>query len=218
METDADVRGADLLLSALPRTAQVLDVTAHCRLHQFYGSRQGAVEKLGLLAPDELQSLARPHPVTASPTGVSLDDIDRKILRELAIDGRLSTDQISRAANSPVAMVRRRIDSLVDREVLYFDVELDNRLLNNGVEAVLWLKVEPSSLHEAGITLGSHREVAFAAACTGPAALLAYVSVSDPTTLYTYLTSSIATLPGVREVESAPVIRVLKGPGTLLPP
>ena len=86
-------------------------------------------------------------------------------------------------------------------------------LLARGVEAVLWLKVEPAALHAVGTAVGGHQEVDFAAACTGSFALLAYVSTPNPESLYVYLTSSVATLVGVREVESAPVIRLLKGPG-----
>lgn len=214
--TTHDSSGSDLLLSTLPRTNQVLDVTAQCRLHQFFGGRQGAIEMLDLMSADELTSLARVRPATTRASVDDLDDVDRAILRELAIDGRTSTEHLTRATSCPASTVRRRIDSLVERGVLYFDVELDNRLLGNNVEAVLWVTVSPSSLHEAGVALGSHREVAFAAAYTGTAALVAYVSVSQPRALYAYLTSSVACLPGVLAVETAPALKTVKGPGALL--
>ena len=35
--------GSDLLLSTLPRTARVLEIDAHCRLHLYFGGRRGAV-------------------------------------------------------------------------------------------------------------------------------------------------------------------------------
>jgi DNA-binding Lrp family transcriptional regulator len=219
VQTRAHARGEDLLLSALPKTAHVLDVQAHCRLHEFFGSRHGAVEKLGLLEPEQIEALSDRRSVGRSSTSVApLDQIDRTILEQLALDGRCSIERLSGAASTPAATVRRRLDSLRERGVLYFDVELDNRLLDRGVEAVLWVKVQPARLQEAGSALGTHPEVAFAAACTGPASLLAYVSTSDPGSLYAYLTSSVASLPGVLEVESAPVIRVLKGPGALVAP
>jgi DNA-binding Lrp family transcriptional regulator len=214
VRTGSGERGEDLLLSTLPRTARVLAVQAYCRLHQYFGGQQGAVEKLDLLRPDQIAALldGRATP-TPEPGPVELDRIDRAILAELALDGRSRLELLAGVTSAPVATVRRRVESLRDRGVLFFDVELDNRLLARGVEAVLWLKVEPAALHAAGTALGAHREVAFAAACTGPFALLAYVSTPDPGSLYGYLTTSVATLPGVRDVESAPVIRLLKGPG-----
>lgn len=211
-------RGDDLLLSALPRTSHVLAVDAFRRLHQYFGGQQGAIEKLDLLRPDQVAALlaGRVAPTT-SRKPVELDKIDRGILAELALDGRCAVERLASVTSEPAATVRRRLASLRDRGVLYFDVELENRLLARGVEAVLWLKVEPASLHDVGTAVGVHREVAFAAACTGPFALLAYVSTPDPASLYAYLTTSIAKLAGVREVESAPVIRLLKGPGPALP-
>lgn len=210
-------RGDDLLLSALPRTSRVLEVQASCRLHQYFGGQQGAVEKLDLLRPDQVAALLGGRAVPRrSREPVVLDPIDRSILDELALDGRCSLEQLATRAFAPAATVRRRLESLRDRGVLYFDVELDNRLLGRSVEAVVWLKVEPAALHEAGTALGAHPEIAFAAACTGPHALLAHVLTPDPGSLYRYLTTSIAALPGVREVESAPVIRLLKGPGQAL--
>lgn len=213
VRTGAGERGGDLLLSTLPRTARVLDVQAHCRLHQYFGGRHGAVEKLDLLHPEQVSALlggrAAPHPVRPA----ELDDTDRALLAELAVDGRSRLDHLARATSVPVATVRRRVESLRDRGVLYFDVELDNRLLARGVEAVLRLKVEPAALHATGTALAAHREVAFAAACTGSFGLLTYVSTPDTGSLYRYLTASIAALPGVREVESAPVLKLVKGPG-----
>lgn len=206
--------GDDLLLSALPRTSSVLAVEAFRRLHQFFGGQQGAIEKLHPLRPAQVAALLDGRVVApAGGAPAKVDALDGRILAELAIDGRCAVDRLVNVTAEPAGTVRRRLESLRNRGVLYFDVELENRSLATGVEAVLWLKVEPAALHEVGTALGAHREVAFAAACTGPFALLAYVSSPDPESLYAYLTTSIAALPGVREVESAPVIKLLKGPG-----
>lgn len=210
-------RGEDLLLSALPRTSRVLQVQASSRLHRFFGGRSGVVEKLDLLRPDQVADLldGRTPPSVGVP--LVLDDVDRGILGELALDGRTGIEQLGAATSTPPETVRRRIQALRELGVLFFDVELDNRLLDRSVEAVLWLTVEPASLHAAGTAMADHPEVAFAVACTGPHALLAHVLTPDPASLYAYLTTSVAALPGVRHVESAPVIRLLKGPGARLP-
>lgn len=213
-----DDHGEDLLLSALPRTARVLTVQAHCRLHQFYGGREGLMGKLGLLGPDEVAALQEGAIQQAhGPGTVDLDGIDSMLLGQLAVDGRVSVERLAVAAATPAETVRRRLQSLRERGVLYFDVDLDNRVLGRGVEAVLWLSVEPARIHETGVALAAHPEMAFVAAYTGPRPLLAYVLTPDPRSLYTYLTTSIATLAGVREVESAMVIRLLKGPGAVVP-
>ena len=146
---------------------------------------------------------------------MTLDHLDRAILAEVEVDGRCSVSRLAAAAKSSHETTRRRLQELVDTGVLFFDVELDNRLLDLAVQNVLWLDVGPRDLHAAGTLLAAQPEVAFAAACTGSAAIVAYVITPNPSALYTYLTTSIAALPGIRSVRSAPVISLLKGPGPL---
>ncbi|GAA3414017.1 hypothetical protein GCM10018952_32980 [Streptosporangium vulgare] len=54
------------------------------------------------------------------------------------------------------------------------------------------------------------------AATTGPTNLMAGVTCRDTRDLYRYLTERVAPLQGVRELETAPVIRTVKRVGTLL--
>jgi hypothetical protein len=54
-------------------------------------------------------------------------------------------------------------------------------------------------------------EVPFAAATTGSTNLLASVLCPDPSALYTYLTTKVATLPSVQQMETAPVLQTLAG-------
>lgn len=65
-------------------------------------------------------------------------------------------------------------------------------------------------------TLAGHPEVSYAAATTGPTNLVASVLAAGPEDLYRYLTVRVGALDGVRHVESAPIVRVLKRSGTLL--
>src|SRR5580693_7749528 len=75
--------------------------------------------------------------------------------------------------------------------------------------------VQPARLDEAGHALAGHSEVAFAAATTGPANLISTALFSDTDHLYQYLTGELARLPGVRSVETAPIIRTLKRTGSV---
>ena len=60
-----------------------------------------------------------------------------------------------------------------------------------------------------------HFEVPFVAATTGPANLVAAAHFRDTRHLYEYLTGELASLPGVRAVETAPIIRTLKRTGSV---
>ncbi|WP_084464104.1 Lrp/AsnC ligand binding domain-containing protein [Microtetraspora fusca] len=79
------------------------------------------------------------------------------------------------------------------------------------------MKVEPRALSAVGAALAGHAEADVVAATTGPTNLMAGVTCRDTRALYRYLTERVAPLSGVRELETAPVIRTVKRVGTLLP-
>ncbi|MFI0421003.1 Lrp/AsnC family transcriptional regulator [Spongiactinospora sp. 9N601] len=79
------------------------------------------------------------------------------------------------------------------------------------------MKVEPSALASVGAAMAAHPEADVVAATTGPTNLMAGVTCRDTRALYRYLTERVAPLHGVRELETAPVIRTVKRVGTLLP-
>jgi DNA-binding Lrp family transcriptional regulator len=140
-------------------------------------------------------------------------DGDEPLLAELARDGRASNAAIAAAIHWHESSVRRRIDELRRSGVVYFEVDVDNRVQGLNAHALLWLSVEPARLEEAGRALATHPEIPFAAATTGPANLVASAVFRDTQHLYEYLTGELAGLPGVTSVETAPIIRTLKRTG-----
>ncbi|PJN41624.1 AsnC family protein [Streptomyces sp. CB02959] len=219
-----------LLLQKLPRTPSVVGVTAHCLLHEFYGGPQSMVSKSGALTAEEAARLCPPAPRPPSPgpaTGfeqgapgspVVLSDADRRLFEALGRDGRAPLAELAAATGWSPTTVRRRLEALRADGVLYYDVDYDLRLFGYGVMVALWLSVAPAELAASGEALAEHPEVAFAGATTGPHNLFASVLCRDTGALYTYLTTRIAALPGVRTMESTPQIRRLKGPGPYLTP
>jgi DNA-binding Lrp family transcriptional regulator len=121
---------------------------------------------------------------------------------------------LTAAASWPRA-ARRRIEELRRSGLLHFEADLDSRLLGANLQATLWLTVEPVQVDAAGRALAEHPEVPFAAATTGPANVVVTALFRDSRHLYEYLTGPLAALPGVRSVETAPIIRTLKRTGSV---
>jgi DNA-binding Lrp family transcriptional regulator len=94
--------------------------------------------------------------------------------------------------------------------VLYFDVQFDQEPLGHDVEAMLWLTVAPAALADVGRALAAHPEVRFAAATTGQANIVAATVYRNSAELYTYLSEKIGALDGVRAVETALTLRLVK--------
>ncbi|MFH8404519.1 Lrp/AsnC family transcriptional regulator [Streptomyces sp. NPDC018019] len=211
-----------LLLQKLPRTPSVVGVTAHCMLHEFFGGPLGLVNKSGALTEEQAARLRHPASAAAdrrtgappaSTSPVTLTAADRRLLDALAEDGRTGLADLATATGWSQSTVRRRLAELRADGILYYDVDYDARHFGFGVMVSLWLSVAPSELADTGEALAQHPEVAFACATTGPHNLFASVLCPDVRALYTYLTTRIAALPGVRHMESSPLIRRVKGAG-----
>lgn len=217
-----DAQDADtLLLEKLPRTQRIVDVSAHALLHVFYGYAASPLLKAGLLTDDQLHALADgvPAPPDDDPgeDPVVLDDLDRALLELLRSDGRIGLDDLAASVRAPASTVRRRVHALRERGVLYFDVDYEDGADRPGATTLMWLTVAPRRVPEVGQALARHPQVAFAAATTGRTNLYASLVPTDAASLYRYVTGPIAELPGVREVETAPVIRTVKRAGTIVP-
>ncbi|MHC5257411.1 Lrp/AsnC family transcriptional regulator [Streptomyces sp. UC4497] len=209
-----------LLLQKLPRTPQVMDVSAHCLLHVFFGKDLSSINKIGPLTPAQVAALTPPSVpkrATDAAPAVTLDDGDRQLLDLLARDGRAAPGELAAATGLSQSTVRRRIAELRAAGVLYFDVEYRLDVLQRNFRAALWLEIDPARLAEAGEALATHPEVPFAAAVTGTANLYASVDATSAQHFYRYLTGPVATLPGLRHTTTAPVHRTFKGPGPYLP-
>lgn len=212
-----------LFLRGLSGSRRVVQISAHSILHDFTPGPWR--EATRALSPAQLALLARggdpPKPPRSrgdypSPrTPLALLPEDEPLLQELARDGRASTAALAAAIHWHESTVRRRIDELRRSGLLYFEVDVDNRVLGLNEHALLWLSVEPARLEEAGSALATHPEIPFAAATTGPTNLVASAVFRDTRHLYAYLTGELAALPGVSSVQTAPIIGTLKRTGSV---
>jgi len=212
-----------LFLRGLPGSRRVVQISAHSILHLFNPGpwreatralSPAQLEKLALLAGGTTPPDPPDHGGAARPP-IPPRDGDEPLLAELARDGRASNAAIAAAIHWHESTVRRRIDELRRSGVVYFEVDVDNRVQGLNAHALLWLSVEPARLEEAGRALATHPEIPFAAATTGPANLVASAVFRDTQHLYEYLTGELAGLPGVTSVETAPIIRTLKRTGSV---
>ena len=207
-----------LLLRGLPGSRRVVQISAHSLLHNFTPKAwQGVTQAL---SEAQLALLARgddpqkpPAPGIAPPL---LQPEDEPLLTELARDGRTSSAALAAEIHWHESTVRRRISELRRSGLLHFEIDLDTRGFGMTVHTVFWLSVEPARLDEVGRTLAKQPEVPFAAATTGPANLVASAHFRNTQHLYEYLTGELASLPGMRSVETAPIIRTLKRTGSVL--
>jgi DNA-binding Lrp family transcriptional regulator len=220
-----------LFLEGLPNSRRVVHISAHSLLRTF-GPPTWSVLTAALTAAQltELQpeSAGRePDPRAKDDREqddreqddivVSLDSDDEELLSHLAHDGRTSTARLAAATGWHESSVRRRIADLRESGALYFDLDLDERVFGMASNSLLWISARPDRLDETGRAMAEHPEAPFVAAITGTSNLLASVVCRDGRHLYDYL-NTLGQLPGIRDIETAPLIRTVKRAGSVLRP
>jgi DNA-binding Lrp family transcriptional regulator len=200
-----------LLLDRLPRTVQVIDLTAYSMLHAFVG---GAYEWTGFEDPLTEEQIAALSPAPrAASSPLALEPDDDLLFAALATDGRLSYAELAGVTGWSESRVARRVDALRAAGALYFDLEIANELLGHPVSALLWLGVAPSGIEHVGESLAREPETAFTAVVTGPANLMVSVTCRDTAHLYRFITERVGALP-VQSLETSTVMRRVKQAGS----
>ncbi|MGW1814026.1 Lrp/AsnC family transcriptional regulator [Streptomyces sp. NPDC002125] len=212
-------RGPDLLPRRLQRSSGVLGVDLSLLLHSFsapWAHWTGfgpplSEEAIALLTAHAPPSVPRPG---ASP--VPPDEEDLPLLAALAEDGRASHAQLAELTGWSAHRVGRRLETLEAAGTLYYDVDLLSQRLGWNLQATLWLRTAPADLHQVGSALVHHPEVAFAGAIAGEHNLMVIVICTDAQDFYRYLTTSLATIPGVDAYTVSIRVRHLKQAASLI--
>ncbi|MFD9302363.1 Lrp/AsnC family transcriptional regulator [Streptomyces sp. NPDC060048] len=204
-----------LLLDKLPRTRRVTGISAHTILRKFFGGPD-AWAGTDALRPDQIAALERPPVLPAPDTPYVLDAAELALLAVLGRDGRAGYPELARATGLSESTARRRLERLRALGAVFFDVEFVPALFGYEAEATLVLTVPPARLAQVGAALAGHREIAFAAAVTGAASLMAVAVCRDTDALYTYLTERIGAVEGVGHVEVIPSLLSVKRAGMLV--
>lgn len=204
----------DLLLAKLPRTQRVIAMSAHSLLAGF--ALPNAWGGLACLDADQVAALL-PAPASADDGELELEPGDQDLLAALARDGRASYAELAAATGWSVATARRRVTQLRHSGVLSLQLDISPAALGFHTQARLWMSVQPAGQIAVGEALATHPEIAFVAATTGSTNLTATVNCRDNRDLHRYLTQRVAPFDAVRTLETAPVIRTIKGAGPRLP-
>jgi DNA-binding Lrp family transcriptional regulator len=194
-------------------TATLLHVFAETGLQEWQGfdARLDAREIAALGARNR-----RDVPVRLTADKPGLTPEDEPLLAPLAADGRLSYAALAAATGRNESAVARRIQTLLERGLLFVDVEVAYALIGFRAAATLWLTVAPADIERVGTEIALHPEVGFVGAVSGPASLVVAVTCRDTADLYRYLTQRLGPITAIRRHEVAITVRHLKQAGTVM--
>ena len=209
-----------VLLQRLTRTSRVVAVTAHSMLQIFAGSEYSVLgpvldeQQVAAVCESRVEGL-RGSAFSGAPT--RLEPADRALVDVLGRDARAPLAELARVTGWSESHVRRRLEWLLSSGTVFFEVDIDPAQIGLRMKARLWITAAPDALASVGEAISYHPEVPFVAATTGPTNLVASAYCRDPGAFYDYLTARLGALPGIRHIETAPIVRTLKRAGRPAP-
>ena len=150
-----------------------------------------------------------------------LDDIDRKILKALLADGRLSNNRLADMvglSNSPCWQRVRRLEN--DGYIAGYTALLDQKLLGAGETIIIEVTLErhdDEMLEIFGRAMAAMPEVLEVYLTTGEYDYFIKVAVSGTAGYEEFLRKRLYKVPGIRHSRSSVVLRCLKRTYSIVP-
>ena len=132
---------------------------------------------------------------------VSLDEIDKAIIRELQIDGRVPYAKLGPAVGLSQAAVRQRVQRLIDHGVMQVVAVTDPLMLGFKLEAMIGVGVD-GDLRSVASKLAEVDNVDYVVVTTGRFDLVIEVVCRDHEELLHIINDTIRAVPGVRATET----------------
>ncbi len=140
----------------------------------------------------------------------SLDDLDKRILKSLQFNGRLSFADLSRELDVAEATVRFRVNRLVSNGIITrFAALLDPAKVGMKVSGAILLKIDPAFLEEACKQLVSFSETQYLFQSTGEYDVVSVIVARDMEHLNS-LIKKTKIIPGVKDARVSVTTRFLK--------
>ena len=140
----------------------------------------------------------------------TIDAQDRRIISLLQLDGRRSNVDIARAIGVGEATVRKRIDRLLRESVIRVVAVPMLDKVGMEIETITMLKVDLRLVDQISETLAAMSEVRSVKYATGEADMIIEAVFPSDDALLRFLTSRLASLPGIRATATSHVLKTIK--------
>ena len=132
---------------------------------------------------------------------VAIDEIDKAIIRELQLDGRMPYAKLGPEVGLSQAAVRQRVQRLIELGVMQVVAVTDPLMLGFGLEAMVGVEVE-GDIRAVAAKLAKVDEVSYVVVTSGRFDLLVEVVCRDNEQLLAVVNDVMRSLPGVRTTET----------------
>ena len=170
----------------------------------------------GQLPEEPTAGSARAHqpdePADGSPRARTrpLDDLDRKIIKMLQVDGRLSNTEIARTLEITETTVRKRIAHLLDERLISIVAVPTPEASGMKLSAILGVSVELTAIRDVASTIRTYPEVRYVGMSTGRYDVMVEAFFTDQEHLLDFVTNKLGRLSGITSLETSVILKVVK--------
>ncbi|MDQ6418816.1 Lrp/AsnC family transcriptional regulator [Paenibacillus sp. LHD-117] len=138
----------------------------------------------------------------AEPVTVEIDDIDRRIIRELNANGRMSYTDLAKEIGLSRVAVQARVNALMEAGVIErFTAVINPERIGIQVSAFFNVEVEPKHLYEAADQLSTEPYVTSLYHMTGPSKLHMHGLFRNNAEMERFMKEKLYVLPGIMSVD-----------------
>ena len=131
-----------------------------------------------------------------------MDELDRKIIEILQLDGRASNARIAREVGVSEGTVRRRLRRLIEDNVVKIIAVPNLDKMGYSTAALIGLQTAPGQLDAVADHLSEMKQVHYVAITTGAFDVFAWVGMTSTEDLGVFLRSQVGTITGVTRTET----------------
>jgi Lrp/AsnC family transcriptional regulator for asnA, asnC and gidA len=139
-----------------------------------------------------------------------LDDLDILLIRELQINPRQRPDFLSRKFGLYESTIRRRIQRLIDGNVIRIRAIIDPVILGYVCAATIGLTCNPDKIREVAESVASYNNVQYISICIGRYDIDIYVVFRKFSDLENFISVDLGSIPGLIHMETAMIHKVVK--------
>jgi Lrp/AsnC family transcriptional regulator for asnA, asnC and gidA len=131
-----------------------------------------------------------------------MDELDRRIIDILQVDGRASNARIARAVGVSEGTIRRRLRRLIQDGVINVIAVPNLEKMGYDTTALVGLQTDPGRIDGVAEALAGLDGVHFVALTTGAQDIFIWVALSSSEELGDFLRNRVGVIPGVRRTET----------------
>ncbi|MGH3342710.1 MAG: Lrp/AsnC family transcriptional regulator [Carbonactinosporaceae bacterium] len=139
-----------------------------------------------------------------------LDDVDRRIVAALAVNGRATWGQVAHCVGVSETTAARRAQRLCDAGLMHVVGVPDPLACGFGQPVLVHLRCAPGAVRRVGSRLAERADARFVAILAGPADVVVELIATDRQHLTRILVDELQAIDGVRETSTEIVLRTFK--------